>query len=314
MRTKTKPSHQKKHFTHLALIGLMIIGLSLACTLSGAETSPEESLEDKVATSVAKTLAAQAPEAPPLASDTPAAPAAPAATAAPATATLSPTSEPDIMYEGISFSYNDALAASIVPVTIPTEVSEMGPFANIPEHVRFNFAGYPLANTFHDPHIMVFSIDTYRAINPTAGESIDNLQELLASQPSNPEGIPLLPVWNAAQFLCTQVAYFNFQNGSGVRFLTMYGQAANVVNNNDLFYSYQGLTNDGQYYISAVLPISHPSLPNTSPTMLDADFYENFEAHIIEAENQLKEQAGDSFFPTLSLLDEMMQSFTIVSP
>jgi len=308
MRTQTKPSHQKKHFTRLALIGLLIIGLSLACMLSGVETSPEESLEDKVATSVAKTMAAQAPEAPPLASDTPAAP------APLPTATLSPTSEPDIMYEGISFSYNDALAASIAPVTIPAEVSGMGPFANIPEHIQFNFAGYPLVNTFHDPHIMVFSTDAYRAVNPTAGETIDSLQELLVSQPSNPESIPLLPIWNAAQFMQAQVSYFDFQNGSGVRFLTMYGQAANVVNNNDLFYSYQGLTNDGRYYISAVLPISHPSLPDTSPGIFDADFYDNFAVYIIEAENQLNGQAGDSFFPTLSLLDEMIQSFTIVSP
>lgn len=161
---------------------------------------------------------------------------------------------------------------------------------------------------------MVFPVDAYIATNPHVGDTINALRELLASQPSNPESVPFLPVWNAAQFMQAQVEYFDFQNGSGVRFLSLYGQAARVVNNEELFYTYQGLTNDGQYYISAILPISHPSLPATCPHPLDPNFHEEFEAHVLEVENQLNGEGDDSFSPTLSLLDAMMQSFTVNSP
>ena len=52
-----------------------------------------------------------------------------------------------------------------------------------------------------------------------------------------------------------------FVSGIGVRFLTEYAQYFVPVNNHDLFYTYQGLTNDGQYWISVILPINHPDLP-----------------------------------------------------
>ena len=297
------PQFKKQHI-YLALAILLLIGMSLACTLSGGETGNEKSVEDEIATSVAGTLAAQIPAAPPQASNTPDAPTA---------TTIPPTAAPDILYQGTSFSYADFLASSITLETIPALNSE-GPEGSYPEHIQFSFVGYPLSGTFHDPRIMIYPVDAYRSIFPYANDIFDNLQTLLANQPSNPERIPFLPIFNAAQLMRAQVKYFDFQNGSGVRFLTIYGQSALVVNNQELFYTYQGMTNDGKYYISAILPISHPSLPATSPTNLDQNFYEEFEAHITEVTNQLNGQADDSFAPTLSALDAMMQSFLITSP
>ncbi|MEO8354588.1 MAG: hypothetical protein ABI621_01610 [Chloroflexota bacterium] len=38
----------------------------------------------------------------------------------------------------------------------------------------------------------------------------------------------------------------NFQNGRGIRFLTQYAQYPAPINNHELFYHFQGLTNDGK--------------------------------------------------------------------
>lgn len=310
MKLHTESSRIRGRALRFALAVLLLFGMSLACTLSGETPNQGKNSEDKIATSVAETLSAQESDTlPPPASNTPEI----QASAIPPTETASPTSAPDILYQGISFSYADALASSITTETIPAFLSE-GPGGSYPEHVRFSFVGYPLSGTFHDPRILVYPTEAYRNIYPYANDIFTNLQTLLTNQPSNPESIPFLPIFNAAQFMQAQVAYFDFQNGAGVRFLTLYGQAARVVNNEELFYTYQGMTNDGNYYISAILPISHPSLPATSPMDLDPEFYENFEAHLAEVEGQLNEKEGSSFFPTLTMLDEMMQSFSITNP
>jgi len=225
-----------------------------------------------------------------------------------------PTPEPDISYQGISFSYDDFLASSVTPEMVPAQVDAAIEPWNNPDYVQFTFNGYPLPNAFHTPRIMVYPVNAYIAINSTAGDIIFELEQFLASKPSNPESIPFLPVFNAAQFLHTQVGYITFQNGEGVRFLTQYGQAAWPVNNDDMFYTFQGITDDGQFYISAVLPISHPSLPDPETMNVDEAFYNNFTNYVIEIEDQLNTQSPDSFAPTLSMLDGMIESLLVTGP
>lgn len=229
----------------------------------------------------------------------------------PTTESSEPTPEPDVSYQGVSFSYDGSLASSITSETIPAEGdAAIDPWAT-PEHFQFTLDGYPLSGTFHQPRIMVFPVEAYKAINPTTGETIDQLQQLLASNPASPETIPFLPVFNAGQFMRAQVKYLDFQNGSGVRFLTQYGQAVWPINNEDMFYTFQGLTGDGQYYISAILPVSHPSLPDPNSVTMDEAFYDNFMNYVATMEGQLNAELADSFAPALSLLDAMIQSIDV---
>jgi hypothetical protein len=222
-----------------------------------------------------------------------------------------PPPEPDVSYQGISFSYDDDLASSVTPEMVPAQVDAAIEPWNNPDYVQFTFNGYPLPDAFHTPRIMVYPVDDYAAINSTAGDIISELEQLLGSKPSNPESIPFLPVFNAAQFLQTQVGYLRFQNGEGVRFLTQYGQAAWPVNNDDMFYAFQGITDDGQFYISAILPVSHPSLPDPETINMDTAFYDNFTNYVIDVENQLNSESSESFAPTLSILDGMIETLLV---
>ena len=111
----------------------------------------------------------------------------------------------------------------------------------------------------------------------------------------------------------TQVQYLDFKGGKGLRYLTEFDQAMMPVNNDELFYTYQGLTSDGKYYVAAVLPVNHPSLPldgkvtgNEPP-----EFTANFPAYLANTVNGLNSQAANSFTPNLSDLDAMMMSIEI---
>jgi hypothetical protein len=225
--------------------------------------------------------------------------------------TVEPPQEADVSYQGVSFSFDPSLASSITPETIPAD-SEAGVAEwNSPEYYQFTLNGYPLQDTFHTPRIMVFPVDAFIAINPVAEDTITQLSILLVDQPTAPESIPFLPVFNAGQFMQAQVKYLDFQNGSGVRFLTQYGQDVWPVNNHDLFYTFQGITSDRQYYISAILPVAHPSLPDPDSVTMDDAFYNNFTDYVIDIESQLSAKPEDSFSPVLSLLDAMIQSILI---
>jgi hypothetical protein len=228
-----------------------------------------------------------------------------------------PVVQPDVSYEGVSFSFDDNIAASISSETIPGQ--NMGedymPGETYPTYTKFSFNDYAIGDHFHTPVIAVYPVSEYRAISTSASDAIDNLQLTLANQPSGGSlsHLPFLPIWNAAQMFSAKVSYFDFQSGSGVRYLTMYGQAVYPVDNQNLFYTYQGLTDDGQYYISAVLPVVNMGLPNDGSSVIGDwfEFDQNWDNYIADMLDWLNGQDGNNFFPSLASLDEMMASFQV---
>jgi hypothetical protein len=95
---------------------------------------------------------------------------------------------------------------------------------------------------------------------------------------------------------------------------THYAQAYVPVNNHELFYTFQGLTDDGSAYVAAILPVSHPALPSNQMAYegnLDT-LAQNFDTYIADIEEQFNVQDAPSFTPNLSLLDAMIQSLEVV--
>jgi hypothetical protein len=242
----------------------------------------------------------------------------PQATAAEPAATAS-AEEPGMKavdFANVHFSYPADLAAEVVPESAPAYTDPNGPtWELVPQHTLFNFVGYPLhPEAFHEPRLYVYPVDEYRAISPDIGAVIDDLRAFLERQPAQlgpDETIPFLPVFNAAQVLQADLAYLEFQDGRGVRFLTQYAQNIYPVNNRDLFYTFQGLTHDGRYYLAAILPVTNPILDNADTITIDDNFINNFSQYIASTEEDLSAQPPESFTPNLDWLDEMLRSFRI---
>ena len=215
--------------------------------------------------------------------------------------------------DGVSLSYADALAAGVSCETVPVE-ELMGGVGFMPEHLELAFNNYVLPDTFHAPQIHIYPVSGLESGSEPARDIVTRLRQFLADRPAEPEEIPFLPLWNAGQLMQTQVAYLNFQNGSGVRFLSEYAQYYAPINNTDMFYTFQGLTVDGQYYIAAVLPVSHPTLPPDSSEIPGGDFdafADNYLSYIADIEQQLAAADPASFAPSLALLDGMIQSISV---
>lgn len=227
-----------------------------------------------------------------------------------------PLDLPDVIFEGIQFSYPEGDDYQAIPEVMPAELE--AEWFSQPERIIFSLNNYPLVDTFHEPRIIVMSTEALLAVNSGLEPSLDELEALLATQARTLERVPyIMPSFNAAQIITTQVDYLTFGNGKGVRFVTQYGQAAWPINNTDLFYAFQGLTDDGAYLLTAVLPVAHPSLPADGESHIGDDyeaFIEQYEAYLATTKQSVESQAPDSFNPGLGALDSMMATFQIEAP
>ena len=198
-----------------------------------------------------------------------------------------------------------------------------GPMEFYPENRKITFQGYPLSGKFFEPTLTVYPIAEFVAMNAVIGERVNAMQTMLASQPAIPETIPLLPIFNAAQVFKAQDEYLSFQNGEGVRYLTEYSQYYAPANNHDLFYSYQGMTSDGQYWVSAIFPVNAAFLQDNydsvnvpaggiaAPPFDDPNLDANMDAYYTNMINLFNSTADTDFTPGLDCLDQFIASLQV---
>lgn len=239
---------------------------------------------------------------------------APVATSAPtaeAMATAAPTTVGSTPHYTLD---STGVATGIQEETVPAvSASANGPIWEVlPEYTRLTLEGYPIANHVRKPQIFIYPVDALGAVNPDAGQIVSSLKTLIQS-PQEIPSMPFLPLSNAHQVMHANIQYLDFKNGQGLRYLTQFDQGPIPINNSELFYTYQGLTSDGKYYVAAVLPVNHPSLP-ADPTVTGnepPEFSSDFPAYAANAAQALNTQAANTFTPDLTQLDAMMSSLEI---
>ena len=205
-------------------------------------------------------------------------------------------------FNGITLCYDPSIAQGVTTSVVPAVSSVDDPWYNLPQIEQIDFTNYVTGEKFHSPIIMVFSVAEYKAVYDKAEERISKLQQYIQNKPNIPaDPIPFLPNWNAAQLFKTMPAFVTFQNGQGIRFLAEYGQYAAPVNNTDLFYTFQGITNDGNYYVSIILPVTHPSLPPNSQVdaAIQAQIDAGYDGYLAGILPGLSAQPLDSFVPNI---------------
>ena len=211
----------------------------------------------------------------------------------------------------LSEEVSQEISAEIVPATQGNDVPE---WEIGPEYTQIDFFNYQSSgDTFHQPRLLIYPADQYAQMNPIAADNIANLKLTLSTleTPSSDEILPFLPMWNAGQVFHANFAFLDFQNGSGIRYLTQYGQDVYPINNYSLFYTFQGLTSDERFYIAAIFPVSTPVLPDPETMELDQQFYDTYLQYIEETKFLLETQPLDTFSPNLNTLDLLIESLRI---
>lgn len=193
------------------------------------------------------------------------------------------------------------------------------PWRLYPPYLEFSFKGYVLGDADNVQRLLVYPVADYERLNESAAEVIQETRQALAGRPAVPKHSPILPIFNASQVIRAQFQYVDFAGGTGLRFITQYVQDIGPISNSGLFYTFQGITGDGAYYVAAILPVSAPVLPDNydAPTPPDGvafpghdqpDLIQDYLADVTQVLNDLP---ADQYSPSLETLDALMQSVTV---
>jgi hypothetical protein len=239
----------------------------------------------------------------------------------------------------ISLSYDSIIAPWVEVKTVdavPPD-DQMMYVATHPGYAQFHFLGYlgqpdrPLTSLLEKriPQVMVFRtadfpgygddspqgfVGQYNALADVLEAGLD--PALCGKQTSGTPALPFLPWINAAQVFCSQPKVIEFPGGRGIRYLTYYSQGMSPIVDQQVFYTFQGLTNDGQFYISAAFPLQtgiFPTVPPACPKCSDPNFnpLPEWQATFTEQLGQLNVQPEDEFTPSLKALDDLIESVRI---
>jgi hypothetical protein len=183
---------------------------------------------------------------------------------------------------------------------------------------------YVLQGKFHQAKIYVYPAEAYAEMVPPAFEGLHRLNNILGNSGGSitADQLPSVPFLNARQVFAANIEPISFQNGSGVRSVTEYAQYNAPANNHELFYHFQGVTQDGAYYVIAILPVTAPVLAETSdpaaalppvgiayPNMDDPNA--DWDGYYGAVTSLLSATAPDAFTPMLNHLDMLIQSMKI---
>ena len=218
----------------------------------------------------------------------------------------------NVTCDGLALYLDPALASGYNCETVPESTEGMEVF---PQYTNLTLQGYVLSDKFFNPHISIYPVQRYSELLPDfIPGRVSDLQTLIDGGAAG-ETLPFLPVFNAAQTFYAQYQDTPFVSGGGIRYLTLYAQYYAPINNNDLFYTYQGLTSNEQYWVSAILPINNPILPanadNPPGGVSWEEFNNNYGPYITDMIAQLNSQPQDAYSPSLGLLDALVGSITI---
>lgn len=247
-------------------------------------------------------------------------------------------SEKRISFEGVSFTYDSNLFNEVKPGIAdasPLQDASDKPDDVAPKHINFRFKG-DYAKThkqaFFNPKVAVYPLDEYKQAFSVSKDyagnldkEVDKLKALLAQQPDTRKGeIPYIPFIDASQAFRAHVKRADFQNGKGIVFLTQYNIEPTLINNQQLTYIFQGITEDGKYYVLATFPASASILSDnnaaknhlgyTLPEFFDKNAEANqkaYDAYIAKVSGELEKLPPDKFNPDLTLFEKLVRSIRI---
>lgn len=158
----------------------------------------------------------------------------------------SPSGMSDLLryqHSEIAFDYHPVLVTEIIERVIETDTN--------PNHIALQFRDYPAGEGF----IRIYDSDV------VPSNVILTLQQIIQRQPANPPQIPLLSEQGTPTSR-EDIIYLSFVNGNGIRYLATI--------DDEQFYTYQGLSADGQTIITALFMVTEDTPLNLLDNLISS--------------------------------------------
>ena len=215
--------------------------------------------------------------------------------------------------DGVRLFYDPQLVLDVQPM------SEIIPAASGEEmYAPAHSAIVHFSLDMEQAQVYITPVAEYESAADFAPGIIADLQRMIEGMDMGDDCVPELPL-NTFYHVCDHQQFasnykkVDFTNGSGVRFVSVYGiQDLAPVDNENLRYVFQGLTDDGKYVVKMIVQILHAQLPDTGeiPTNIYAGDYETVQDYFTGFETTLNNSEAD-FSPQLDWIDAFLASFKV---
>jgi hypothetical protein len=225
-----------------------------------------------------------------------------------------PTHETYFEQDGIRLYYDPQLILDVEPLseTVPAASGDEMYEPAHPAYVHFDLY-------MEQAQVYIAPVDEYLLVDELAEPTVAFLQNMIEQKTPNLDCcIPELPLGDffrvcGHQQFHANIGYLDFQNGSGVRFVSVYGiQDLAPVDNENLTYVYQGFTDDGKYYVKVIVRILHSQLPDMGE--IPAEIYiEDATGVAVYFDDfaLLLNQNEDDYAPALEWVDAFLASLWV---
>jgi len=218
----------------------------------------------------------------------------------------------NINHGGWGFWYDPIVIEDIFPETVPRaqEAPYQGAHAPVVQYALLLDSG----------SISVVEIGWYKNISEHATAIFPELEELIESKtPLGLDCIPELPLLDFFrncdhQQFNANIAFVDFKNGSGVRFVSVYAiQDTAAIDNQHLVYVYQGITDDGLCYVNATFRLTHDELEEYAevPAEVYADMTGEIMNEYFSDHQHLLDSDPEGYLPLLDRFDLIIQSIEV---
>lgn len=242
-----------------------------------------------------------------------------------------------VAFDGVGFDFSHTLGRSVNILRVPRQGADELPLGEgAPAHIVFSL--YPRqSESRRVPALwdLPGSVNAYRTTAlggyAVATHQMTELQRILADRPEpaileagmvdGTAPLPYMPVAEeAAQALVARVGYVDTPEVSGIAYVTGYRQDTYPFARDDLWYSFQGLSTDGWWYVSVTWRLRADMFPRRV-TQADARRVANsasrWERYIRDSQATLDAAAPTDFTPSLDTLDALVRSLdfdSVVAP
>lgn len=234
-----------------------------------------------------------------------------------------------VVYKSVTVEFDSALSKEYLAETVPAvplEEKTDTPDGVAPQHVvitlRESYAGRlhrEPSSMYALPQISIFptsdpSDPRFDEEFPTVRQAVNDLDKLLGRRAGSlTESVPFLPWADERQLFVGRKKLLRFRDGRGVLFLTQYDQEQSLINNESLVYTFQGLTDDNAWYVSAVFPVAAQGIPASGRGENAAAFRAGYDDYVKRTAGKLNRLPAKKFTPDLTLLEEIIRSLKVGS-
>jgi len=232
-----------------------------------------------------------------------------------------------VSFNGVGFSFDPSLGTGVNISSVPGQSSaqvKVGVAA--PAHTLFALYG-SRQETAKTPRLGSGPVVRVYRVSDLAGyaeysNALSSLQDLLSqrsdlttymapSTTASDLALPYLPAAEAGQPLRARAGYVDTAEVQGVSYLTGFRQDVSAFAAKDFWYTFQGLSLDGQWYISVVTPVKASMFPKKvkakDNNFKNADAYNTY---LTDAISKLNAGEDSAFTPPLTAIDSLVQSIT----